>query len=216
VTELGSFALPEQLSLEIRKAPWIDRMEVLVHWISQRTGPGIVFAPTRPSTLRIARVLESLGKRVLCYHAGLSSEERRLTEKKVADQEVDVLVSTSAFGMGMDYPHLIWALLWQPPLSLLQLTQALGRVGRNPKVPSRALVLWSPEDFKLMGWAIGDSSRIRSEVKRTLEFLEKPQCRTEALTHYFGNHQYNDTRQPVALHQMSLCKNCDFCLNLSH
>jgi ATP-dependent DNA helicase RecQ len=83
LTEMGSFSLPENMSLEIRKTPWTERAEFLIEWISQRDGrSGVVFVSSRQSTVRISRLLEATGKRATSYHAGLSSEERRIVEKK--------------------------------------------------------------------------------------------------------------------------------------
>jgi ATP-dependent DNA helicase RecQ len=205
VIEMGSFSLPSSLFLELSEVSWPERMSVLVNWILNRQGAGIVFAPTRDATLKIARVLESLGKKVSHYHAGLSREERRIIETLMEKKEIEILVSTSAFGMGMDYPHLKWVALWQPPVSLLQLSQALGRVGRD-KEPAKALVLWSEEDFKLLNWAIQKSPRLQAEFLSMAEFLQKWDCRTNTLAIYYNDSPRNDLKS-----SKSFCGKCDFC-----
>jgi ATP-dependent DNA helicase RecQ len=195
--EIGDFSLPKNLYLEVRKTPWSERTEFLIDWISKRGGlPGIIFVSARQSTERVARVLNAYGKKATSYHAGLSFEERRIIEKKVAEQEIEILVSTSAFGMGMDHQHLNWVLLWQPPLSLLQLTQALGRVGRNEETLSHALIFWSAEDFRI--------SSFNSPVQT---FLGREDCRRRGLSKY-----YNDASQVTLLGASQPCFQCDFCL----
>jgi ATP-dependent DNA helicase RecQ len=197
LVEMGKFSLPENLYLEIRNTAWADRAEFLIDWISKRGGlPGIIFVSARQSTERVARLLRGYGKKATSYHAGLSSEERRIIEKKVADREIEILVSTSAFGMGMDHRHLNWVLLWQPPVSILQLTQALGRVGRDEKTSSRALIFWSAEDFR-------DPS-LNSPMKT---FLSREECRSQGLSKY-----YNDASQVTLLDASQPCFQCDFCL----
>jgi ATP-dependent DNA helicase RecQ len=183
--EIGSFALPDSLTLEVRRVPWSHRVEALHGWISAQEGPGLVFAPTRETTERLARLLEAgLARRVRAYHAGLGQEERRALESEVRENRVDVTVATSAFGMGMDFAHLRWVALWQAPLSLLALAQAIGRVGRNA-AGGRALVLWDDEDFRLLEWAAQGSERSREELVRTLAFLQKGGCPRKALAQYF-------------------------------
>ena len=115
IREQGQFALPLNLSLEVQHVEWNDRMERLLAWIAERDGAGIIFSPTRNTAERITRVFQSLNHRAHSYHAGLSAEERQLIEEKMSLQELDILVATSAFGMGMDYPHLQWSALWQVP-----------------------------------------------------------------------------------------------------
>jgi ATP-dependent DNA helicase RecQ len=194
--EMGQFGLPKNLHLEIRKTPWTERAEILFDRISQRKGlPGIIFVSTRQSTERISRLLAGFGKKATNYHAGLSSEERRIIEKKVADQEIEILVSTSAFGMGMDHHHLNWVLLWQPPLSILQFTQALGRVGRDMTTSAYASMFWSGEDLRS-----NESHSMRS-------FLATPGCRSRALHKY-----YNEESKVTLPSASTACLRCDFCL----
>jgi ATP-dependent DNA helicase RecQ len=205
ITEFGHFGLPPHLFLEVQHVEWNDRMEKLLEWISTKSGAGIIFSPTRNTAERLTRVLQSLNFKAQSYHAGLSAEERRLIEEKMSRQEIQILVATSAFGMGMDYGHLQWCALWQVPPTLLQLAQALGRVGRQPDSPARALVLWSLEDFKMLQWSTQDSPRLRDEIQSTLRFVQLSKCRVHSLTRYFDPDH--------APSQVVRCAQCDSCTN---
>ena len=205
VTELGHFGLPPHLFLEVQHVEWNDRMEKLLEWISTKSGAGIIFAPTRNTAERLTRVLQSLNFKAHSYHAGLSTEERRLIEEKMSRREIEILVATSAFGMGMDYAHLQWCALWQVPPTLLQLAQALGRVGRQPQSPAQALVLWSLEDFKMLQWSTQESPRLRDEIQSTLRFVQLSKCRVQSLAQYFDPDH--------APSQVGRCGQCDSCSN---
>lgn len=184
--EMGSFEIPENLFLSVKRVPWAHRASALIEWMKLHAAgePGIVFTATREGSARVGLLLEALGAKVSVYHAGLGSEERRAIESRVREKKVEVVVATSAFGMGMDYPHLKWVVLWQAPLSLLGLAQAIGRVGRASS-RGRALVFWDPEDFRLLEWAALRSPRRRQELLFTLEFFNSSGCRKAALRRYF-------------------------------
>jgi ATP-dependent DNA helicase RecQ len=185
LTELGAFDLPPMLELRIARVPWVERTEALVGWLLQQREPGILFAPTRESAERLTRLIQATGRVPLAYHAGLSSEERRTLEARIARELPDVVVATSAFGMGMDYPRLQWAALWQAPPSLLALAQAIGRAGRDPGRASRALVLWDEDDFRLHEWSLRGSARQARQLIEVRDYLRQVRCRKIALRSYF-------------------------------
>ncbi len=187
VREIGKFELPPQLSLEIRKTRWPDRVEALTQLLSQPEfqRAGILFTLTRESTTRLERILRARGLNPLIYHAGFSSEERRALEEKIRSDTRSILIATSAFGMGMDQSHLRWVILWQAPPSLLSLAQMIGRVTRDPREKAKALVFWASEDFSLLNWTLGQSTRRRDELVSVRRFLEAPGCPREKLCDYF-------------------------------
>jgi ATP-dependent DNA helicase RecQ len=203
--ELGAFELPPRLRLWIQRTEWKDRTQTLLNWVLQRDGYGMIFVPTREGTLRLSRLLEATGKKVICYHGGMSVEERRNAESLISQQIPDIIVATSAFGMGMDYQHLNYVVLWQAPTSLLSLVQTVGRVGRNPQKESHALVLWDSEDLRMLEWTIQNSEKRRDEVKNLLSFLSTPECRRATLKQYFDR-----------IYPNYLCECCDICFQLRH
>ena len=200
IHEIGEFGLPKALHFRTMRVPWLNRPQALIHSILSKKAPGIVFASTKSAVERIARLLATINRRVVIYHSGLSKEERIATELAISQNSIDVVVATSAFGMGMDYPALSWVTLWQAPLSLLSLTQAIGRVGRGNQA-GEALVMWDNADFELMNWAARNSERASEDLVKLYEFLNSPSCRCQSLSAYFG------TNRSACFADLS----CDFC-----
>jgi ATP-dependent DNA helicase RecQ len=201
VVEIGSFDLPQSLKLFIQKVSWETRTTALLDWIQLVSGTGIIFVQTRETTQRIARLIEALGKKVITYHGGMSSEERKNSEKLILEKYPDVIVATSAFGMGMDYSHLEFVILWQPPPSILSLVQTIGRVGRSGSKEGTAVVFWDSEDFKLLEWTVGSSVRRKKEFIDLIQFLNSTQCRRAALKTYFDR-----------TFTLPFCNLCDYCI----
>jgi ATP-dependent DNA helicase RecQ len=165
----GGFQLPEGLELRILRVPWPERADALRRWLELRLEPGIVFVATRSGAERVARLVR-VSRDAVAYHAGLSSEERAAIEVRLRAGECFVLVATSAFGMGMHFPQLHWALLWQAPPSVLALAQAAGRVGRGGE-RAIAAVFWDEDDFRLVEWMVGQSEergRALAELRECL------------------------------------------------
>lgn len=203
LTEIGEFRLPENLDLHVMKVSWAERSAALLRWTKSTRDAGIVFVTTRESSERVARLLNASGRRAIAYHAGMSREERQNLERQIAGEKVEIIVATSAFGMGMHHPFLKWAVLWQAPPSLLALAQTLGRVGRNhhARGNAQALVFWDYEDFKLLEWMVENSPRRKSDLTETLYFLKAHDCRRNLLNRYFGSTpQIGNT-----------CDRCDVC-----
>jgi ATP-dependent DNA helicase RecQ len=205
LVEHGSFALPPSLVFEAPRIEWPERSTAFIHKISelQELGAGLVFAQTREGCERLARLLRETGIRVTTYHAGLAFEERRNASRRIAEQKVDVIVATSAFGMGMDYPHLRWVLLWQAPPSLLNLAQAIGRAGRSASDPARACVFWDADDFQLIDWMTHGSERRKDDLNAVAHFLKEPGCRAASLENFFNGESDPKHR--------NYCGRCDHC-----
>ncbi|MGK5082655.1 DEAD/DEAH box helicase [Bdellovibrionota bacterium FG-1] len=210
--ELGAFNLPPHLQITLKRIPWSDRASVLVTWILQQKSAGIVFVSTREATTRVTRLLEAAKLSVVSYHAGLSQDERRNIEQQITLRQVQIIVATSAFGMGMDHAHLRWVALWQAPHSLLTFAQAIGRAGRdrgcNPKDAHnpQALVLWDYDDFRLLDWSVRKSERQQAQLLQVSQYLESPGCRRVNLRQYF------EVTPAGVDHAPFRCGACDFCV----
>ncbi|MGK5087131.1 DEAD/DEAH box helicase [Bdellovibrionota bacterium FG-2] len=196
--KIGDFALPEKLGLSIAKVPWLDRTELALEWIGAQQGCGIIFVQTRRFAENLCRGLQAAGKRSLHYHAGLSKEERLNLEHIISRGDFNLVVATSAFGMGMDIPHLRWCLVWQAPASLLALAQAIGRVGRSEF--GSALVFWDDQDFENNEWITANSAEKREDLQNVLRFFKTTGCRKEALSKLFRAHHFRP------------CNQCDHCI----
>lgn len=168
--EMGGFALPESLQLFQVEIPAAERIEFLKRWLSAHSEPGMILVTTRSDAERVSEMIVRLdhGKRsVVRYHAGLANEERTAIEARLARGEPLCVVATSAFGMGMDFRQLEWALIFGAPLSLLSLAQAIGRVGRGRA--GKACVVWSPEDALRLEWIV--QARAREHIGEVLSVL---------------------------------------------
>jgi ATP-dependent DNA helicase RecQ len=134
-----------------------DRMRVLVDRLSGLDGgSAIVYARSRRSTEELARVLASHDYRAEHYHAGLEPEERTRVQDAFVTGRTQVVVATTAFGMGIDKPDVRLVCLVNHPSSLEEYVQMVGRAGRDGE-PSDTLLLASPADAaSLRRFAVGD------------------------------------------------------------
>ncbi len=209
--KIGNFSLPPHLSLRIRKIPRIERKAALraqVQFNVERLGSGILFTQTRAMSERLQLFLRGMKIPSLAYHAGFSKEERCNLESLLEKEPRAVIVATSAFGMGMNYPHLRWSLLWETPLSLLSLAQAIGRAGRKPDFPASATLFWSEEDFSWTAWARKNHSQEQSAL---FNFMQSKKCLRTELSRYFNEEKHETSLVGPCLK----CSNCENFLNFS-
>jgi ATP-dependent DNA helicase RecQ len=134
-----------------------DRMRVLVERLGALGGgPAIVYARSRRSTEELARVLASHGFRAEHYHAGLERDERTRVQDAFVSGRAQVVVATTAFGMGIDKPDVRLVCLVNFPSSLEEYVQMVGRAGRDG-APSDTLLLASAADAaSVRRFAVGD------------------------------------------------------------
>ncbi|MFD5633979.1 RecQ family ATP-dependent DNA helicase [Streptomyces sp. NPDC127077] len=127
-------------------------------WVVERAAaeakPGIVYAGTRREAEEYARELSALGFDSAPYHAGLAAAERSRTHDRFRDGELDVVVATSAFGMGIDKPNIRFVLHASVPGSLDTYYQEIGRAGRDGQ-PSTAILAYRPEDLGVQRFRTG-------------------------------------------------------------
>ncbi|MFD9467106.1 RecQ family ATP-dependent DNA helicase [Streptomyces sp. NPDC060027] len=127
-------------------------------WVVERAAaeakPGIVYAGTRREAEEYAQELSALGFDSAAYHAGLSATERSRTHDRFRDGELDVVVATSAFGMGIDKPNIRFVLHASVPGSLDTYYQEIGRAGRDGR-PSTAILAYRPEDLGVQRFRTG-------------------------------------------------------------
>jgi ATP-dependent DNA helicase RecQ len=141
----------------LRTANAEDRLRALVERIGALAGgSAIVYARSRRSTEELARVLASHGFRAEHYHAGLEAEERTRVQDAFVDGRAQIVVATTAFGMGIDKPDVRLVCLVNHPSSLEEYVQMVGRAGRDG-APSDTLLLAGPADAaSLRRFAVGD------------------------------------------------------------
>lgn len=190
--------MPAHLTLRVERSHAGARPARLFSWIREQGQKGILFTQTRSGSERVRKLLQAARMKVRAYHAGLSREERRAIENEMRASDPPLLVATTAFGMGMDLDSLDWVLLLQPPLSVLQLAQQIGRAGRGSR-KGNALLLWDETDFR-EPWS---DPKALGEVR---SFLHSPGCRTRALELWFGEIQSEESPP---------CGRCDRCVTLN-
>ncbi|WP_076068780.1 DNA helicase RecQ [Sphingomonas montana] len=183
--------LPTQLAQIVRDTP----------------GPGIVYAPTRDATEKLAAALAtSTGRPTRAYHAGLDAAVRARNQESFVTSEDMVMVATVAFGMGIDKPDVRFVAHAGLPKSIEGYYQETGRAGRDGD-PSVAHLFWGADDFARATRRIADDigeDRQRSERQRLASLgalVEAAGCRRAILLRHFGE-------DPPAA-----CGNCDNCLN---
>ncbi|WP_205701468.1 RecQ family ATP-dependent DNA helicase [Herpetosiphon llansteffanensis] len=134
---LGTFAVErgplmrESLHLQtVRLADAASRLAWLAHYIPQLPGTGIIYTLTHADTEQVATWLNQQAISACAYHAGLNAETRTEIEQRLSQNQIKVLVATSALGMGYDKPDLGFVIHYQAPSSIIAYYQQVGRTGR--------------------------------------------------------------------------------------
>ena len=165
-----------------------ERLRALLERLrAVRGAPAIVYARSRRSCESIARVLRQHGFRALHYHAGLESEERATAQDAFLSGRAQVVVATTAFGMGIDKPDVRLVLLYNLPESLESYVQMVGRAGRDGE-PSQTVLLHGRGDARsLERFAVGDVPT-RGELIGVLRLLrERPVVDPDELAGVIGD-----------------------------
>jgi ATP-dependent DNA helicase RecQ len=152
----------------------------LVATIGEQEGSGIVYVATRAHAESVAQTLVAAGRRAACYHAGLSRNQRTSRQNAFMDGELDVIVATCAFGMGVDKPDVRFVIHYDVSEGLDAYYQEVGRAGRDGD-PARAILFFSEKDLNLKRFFAGGGRSNRAEIAAVLETLRSaPAGRTLA------------------------------------
>ena len=184
------------------KASW--KPQLMEFLDDKKQQAGIVYCLSRKFTDEVAAYLKEEGLNAIPYHAGQSSEQRKLNQDRFMSEDAVVMVATIAFGMGIDKPDIRYVCHLNLPGSMEAYYQEIGRAGRDG-APAETLLLHSLGDMGLRRQFIaneGDEAHRRREHHRLdalLSYCEASACRRMALLAYF-----DETSAP--------CGNCDNCL----
>jgi ATP-dependent DNA helicase RecQ len=202
--EVRSFDRPNIEYLLIEKYRPLTQ---LFHYLEQhKNESGIFYCTSRKRTEEIAQKLAANGISARCYHAGLPLEERQAVQELFIKDEVDIVVATVAFGMGIDKPNVRFVVHYEIPKNIESYYQETGRAGRDG-LPAQAMLFYDPADparIRSLLEKNPNQEQLRIELHKLntmVAFAEAQTCRRRVVLNYFGEYS------PQA------CGNCDICLD---
>ncbi|MBW4525322.1 MAG: ATP-dependent DNA helicase [Phormidium tanganyikae FI6-MK23] len=125
-----------------------EKREIFLKRIQQLTKPGIVYVATRKITESLAAALNEVGVQAIAYHAGLKTKEREQAQNAFMSDEAEVIVATTAFGMGVDKPNVRFVLHYHISDSIDSYYQEIGRAGRDGD-SANIILFYTPDDLNL-------------------------------------------------------------------
>ena len=193
------------LSFSVIRTP--KRMDYVVHYVRQHANEnGIIYCATRKDVDRVYENLTRAGIKVGHYHGGLSDEVRREMQNAYADDKLQVMVATNAFGMGIDKSNVRYVLHYQMPRNMESYYQEAGRAGRDG-APAECILLYSGQDVQVHKYLIEQSIETpeRQEVElrklqSMIDYCFCSNCLRKYMLNYFGERTVWTT-----------CDNCSSC-----
>ena len=201
----SSFNRPN-LYYEVRQKNNDVDKEIIKYIKSQPGKSGIVYCLSRKKVEELAETLKVNGISALPYHAGMDSATRTHTQDAFLLEDIDVIVATIAFGMGIDKPDVRYVIHYDTPKSLEGYYQETGRAGRDGG-EGECITFYTNKDLQklekfMQGKPIAEQEIGKQLLLETAAYAESSVCRRKLLLHYFGEEYTKDN-----------CGNCDNCLH---
>lgn len=202
---ISSFDRP---NLSLAVLPGRNRLKIIHEFIAKRPyQSGIIYCLSRKNTEEVAEGLRKLGLRAMHYHAGVDAQTRSEVQDAFIKDEIQVIVATIAFGMGIDKSNVRFVIHYSLPSNVESYYQEIGRAGRDG-MKSDTLLFYSFGDIITRKEMI-QKSELPDEMKevqfakldRMKQYAESEICRRRILLSYFNEEAQND------------CGNCDVCHN---
>lgn len=205
---VSSFNRPN-LYYEIRHKvndDWAIR-NIVMYIKSQEGKSGIVYVLNRKSAEKIAEILCVNGVKAAAYHAGIEGKLRSKTQDDFLNEEINVIVATVAFGMGIDKPDIRFVIHYNIAKSIENYYQETGRAGRDG-LEGNCIAYFNYKDINKVEKMLSDKTVTERErgmvlIDETVAYIETGECRRKFLLNYFGQ-EYKD--QLCSEHKM--CDNC--------
>ena len=193
------------LSFSVIRTP--KRMDYVVHYVRQHANEnGIIYCATRKDVDRVYENLTRAGIKAGHYHGGLNDEVRRKMQNAYADDKLQVMVATNAFGMGIDKSNVRYVLHYQMPRNMESYYQEAGRAGRDG-APAECILLYSGQDVQVHKYLIEQSietpERQDVELRKLQSMIDYcfcSNCLRKYMLNYFGESTVWTT-----------CDNCSSC-----
>lgn len=184
-----------------------DKDKFIFDYISENKGKtGIIYSSTRKEAEQLYNKIQNKGYKVGIYHAGLSDEERKKAQEDFSFDNIDIMVATNAFGMGIDKSNVRYILHYNIPKNMEAYYQEAGRGGRDGE-PSECILLFSPKDIQTQKFFIDESSLSGErknyeygKLRAMVDYCYTSKCLRAYILSYFGEEDLPDN-----------CGNCSNC-----